>query len=135
MMYKDERIIGRIREIMKERNINQKALESDTGIVQSSISQMLGLHRSALPLIEAMSKVYGVNREWLLTGLGEKYGLIPIGRSSRHGELSDGERLLLVKELNTLHFRHQDLMNESSRIMEIVAKVNSRLMYGEEFTI
>lgn len=135
MMYKDKRIIERINEIMQERGLTQTALESDTGITQSTISQILSLHRGALPLIEAMSKVYGINREWLLTGLGEKYGLIPLGRSSRHGELSEGERLLLVKELNMLQLRHQDLMNESSKIMESVLKVNAQLMYGNDLVL
>lgn len=135
MMYKDKRIIERINEVMLGRGLTQTSLESDTGITQSTISQILSLHRSALPLIEAMSKTYGINREWLLTGLGEKYGLSPLGRSSRHGELSDGERLLLVKELNTLQLRHQDLMNESSKIMESVLKVNARLMYGNDLVL
>lgn len=135
MMYKDKRIIERIGEVMRERGLTQTALESDTGITQSTISQILSLRRSALPLIEGMSKTYGINREWLLTGLGEKYGLVPTGRSNRHGELSDGERLLLVKELNTLQLRHQDLMNEASKIMESVLKVNSQLMYGNDLIL
>ena len=49
MNYRDEKIISRIKEVMKERVLTQKRLENDTGIAQSSISQMFGLKRSALP--------------------------------------------------------------------------------------
>lgn len=135
-MYKDRKIVERISEIMTELQLTQKKLESDIGIDQSSISQMLGLHRSALPLIKAMSKVYGINRNWLLTGLGEKYSQLPTNQeSTRYEELIYRERLALVKDLNSLQFRHQDLMNEACKIMENVLKVNARLMYGNDLVL
>ena len=129
MNYRDEKIISRIKEVMKERVLTQKRLENDTGIAQPSISQMFGLKRSALPLIMAMSKVYGINREWLLTGLGEMYGLGSANKSNRHGELLDVERIQLLKELNAIQFRHQDLMNESSKIMALIVKVIEKSLY------
>ena len=141
MMYKDPRIIERINEIMNERQLTQKTLEGDTGISQSSISQMFSLSRSALPLIECITKVYGVNRNWMLTGRGDKY-LVTSNGSGRHGELTDGERLVLIQELNTLQLRQQELMNETcsmlneaNKNMKNLIKINERLMFNDIMTI
>ena len=132
MVYIDENIVQRIREVMREKGVTQKGLESDVDIVQSSISQILNLKRSSLPLVEAMSNAYGINKEWLLTGFGEKYSnsaqdQLPV---CLQGELTTEDRLTLVREMNALYKRHQEIMDEAGKIMERIAKINERLIFG-----
>lgn len=131
MRYNNNDIVDRIKEIMSEKFLNQTSLGRELGFSQSNISQILRKERGAMPLIEKISQNYNVSREWLLTGLGSKYmDYEEKSKSSDLSELTNQERLSLVRELNELQKRHQDLMKEAGGIMDRVIKINERLLFG-----
>lgn len=133
MKSNNDSIVARIVEVMNERGLNQTRLASDIGFPQANISLILKQKRGARPLIEKISSAYGVNPAWLFTGLGAKYQIKTedIPDSSGTSSLTKEERLSLVHELNNLHKRHQDLMEEAANIMSRVVQINEKLIFGD----
>lgn len=132
MEYKEESIILRIKEVMKERGItNQKEFEAAVGVAQSTISAIFNLNRSSLPLIDAMGDKFGISKQWLLTGAGIKYlkadiNDLPVNLS----EMTNSDRIELLKRLEILYERHQKIMEEEQDIMKQIVELNKYLILG-----
>ncbi len=132
MEYKEESIILRIKEVMKEMGItNQKEFEAAVGVAQSTISAIFNLNRSSLPLIEAMSEKFGISKQWLLTGAGIKYLKTEINDSIINlSGMTNSDRIELLKRLALLYERHQKIMEEEQDIMKQIVELNKYLILG-----
>lgn len=128
MDYKDGKIKERIEEVMREKGLSQKDLTEQTGICQSSISAILRLQRSPMPLIEKMDVVMGINKTWLLTGGGQKYNISDQSYSKNIANLSIEERAKMINDINQLYKRHQDLLSEASEVMKQIVELNKSLL-------
>lgn len=127
MDYKDKNVCERIKDIMREMSLGQKDLSIKTGVVQSSISAILNGKRSPTPLIEAMSDKLSINKEWLVNGVGLKYeNSREIMASDK--ELSNNDKVCLLKEINALYEKHQSLIKEAGCIMKTVVELNKKLL-------
>ena len=128
MEYKDESIILRIREVMKEHGLkNQTQLGEAVGVKQSSISDMFSLKRSSMPLIEAISTKYQISKQWLVAGSGMKYQESK-NSQDKSAPISNEKRLELIGELNRLYARHQDIIKEEQTIVKSIVEINRLLL-------
>lgn len=133
MDYRDTDICKRIKDIMREMSLGQKELSNKTGVVQSSISAILNGKRSPLPLVNAISGNMGINKEWLLNGVGLKYEYSKdIASDSTDiascDNLSMEEKVSLMKEMNALYKKHQSLLDEAQNIMKTIVEINKKIL-------
>ena len=131
MEYKEESIVLRIKEVMKERGItNQKEFEAAVGVAQSTISAIFNLNRSSLPLIDAMGDKFGMSKQWLLTGTGTKYLQTKDDAPVNLSGMTNSDRIELLNRLNLLYERHQKIMEEEQDIMKQIVDLNKKLILG-----
>lgn len=132
MEYKEESIVLRIKEVMRERGItNQKEFEAAVGVAQSTISAIFNLNRSSLPLIDAMGDKFGISKQWLLTGAGMKYLKTETNDSPVNlSGMTNSDRIELLKRLDLLYERHQKIMEEEQDIMKQIVELNKYLILG-----
>lgn len=131
MEYKEESIILRIKEVMRERGItNQKEFEAAVGVAQSTISAIFNLNRSSLPLIDAMGDKFGISKQWLLTGMGMKYLQTNDDAPINLSGMTNSDRIELLNRLNLLYERHQKIMEEEQDIMIQIVDLNKKLILG-----
>lgn len=131
MEYKEESIVLRIKEVMRERGItNQKELETAVGVAQSTISAIFNLNRSSLPLIDAMGDKFGISKQWLLTGTGMKYLQTNDDAPINLSGMTNSDRIELLNRLNLLYERHQKIMEEEQDIMIQIVDLNKKLILG-----
>ncbi len=131
MEYKEESIVLRIKEVMRERGItNQKEFEAAVGVAQSTISAIFNLNRSSLPLIDAMGDKFGVSKQWLLTGMGMKYLQTNDDAPINLSGMTNSDRIELLNRLNLLYERHQKIMEEEQDIMIQIVDLNKKLILG-----
>lgn len=133
MDYRDVDICERIKDVMHEMSLGQKDLSSKTGVVQSSISAILSGKRSPSPLVKAMSDKMGINKEWLVNGVGLKYESSENIASdsndvAKFQNISQDERIGLIKEMNALYKKHQSLLDEASSIMKTIVEINKKIL-------
>ena len=132
MEYKDQEIINRIQEVMKEKGLTtQTEMEAALGKSQSTISAVFKLKRSALPIINALNEKYQISKQWLLSGTGMKY-LLTEDKSnsikSNNLQMTNDERVELIRQLNDLYTRHQSIMSEEQEIMKSIVEINKKLL-------
>lgn len=133
MDYRNVNICERIKDIMHEESLSQKELASKTGVVQSSISAILGGKRSPDPLVNAMNEKMGINKEWLINGVGLKYENSKIiAEDSKNiascKSLSMEDKVSLMKEMNALYEKHQALLEEAQNIMKSIIEINKKII-------
>lgn len=132
MEYRDESIIQRIKDIMREKGLtSQTELGKAVGMQQSSISFMFKLIRSPLPLVEAISKTYNISKQWLLSGTGIKYMPTELATEKKEDlfpSMNNDERVELIRQLNDLYTRHQSIMSEEQEIMKSIVEINKKLL-------
>lgn len=133
MDYRNVDICERIKDIMHEESLNQKDLADKTGVVQSSISAILNGKRSPEPLVVAMSEKMGINRQWLVNGVGLKYeNSNSIADDSKNisscESLSVEYKVSLMKEMNALYEKHQSLLEEAQSIMKTIIEINKKIL-------
>lgn len=132
----DRKVIGRIKEIMREQQLNQIMLSEKTGVIRSSISAILSGIRSNRPLVDAMAEKMGVNKDWLLIGSGFKYtNSQKVANVAESSHLDINERNTIMKELNALYARHQNLLEEASGIMKTIVELNKKILLNENFNV
>lgn len=136
MDYRNVSICERIKDIMHEESLSQKELADKTNVVQSSISAILNGKRSPEPLVNAMSEKMGINKQWLVNGVGFKYENSKIIAESNNDiaggeELSMEGRVSLMKEMNALYEKHQSLLAEAQNIMKTIIEINKRILLNE----
>lgn len=133
MDYRNVNICERIKDIMHEESLSQKELASKTGVVQSSISAILGGKRSPDPLVNAMNEKMGISKEWLINGAGLKYENSKIIAEYNQNiaiceNLSMEDRVSLIKEMNALYEKHQSLLEEAQNIMKTIIEINKKIL-------
>lgn len=133
MDYRNVNICERIKDIMHEESLSQKELASKTGVVQSSISAILGGKRSPDPLVNAMNEKMGISKEWLINGVGLKYENSKIiAEDSKNiascKSLSMEDKVSLMKEMNALYEKHQALLEEAQNIMKSIIEINKKII-------
>jgi len=133
MDYRNVDVCERIRDIMHEESLSQKELASMTGVVQSSISAILGGKRSPDPLVNAMSDKMGISKQWLINGVGLKYENSKIIAGNRKDAntceiLSMEDKVSLMKEMNALYEKHQSLLEEAQNIMKTIIEINKKIL-------
>jgi len=126
MDYIDSAICERIKEVMKETVSGQKELMEKTGVAQSTISAILNGKRQPTPLIDAMCETFGINREWLMSGIGFKYKESKDITKCDNIVISD--RVSVLREINALYQRHQSLLAEAGEVMKTIVELNKRVL-------
>lgn len=133
MGYRDVDICKRIKDVMHEMSLGQKELANKTGVVQSSISAILNGKRSPLPLVNAISAKMGINKEWLINGVGLKYEYSK-DIAENHTDIASCDNLTveekvgLMKEMNALYKKHQSLLDEAQNIMKTIVEINKKIL-------
>lgn len=131
MDYKDEKICERIENIMREKGLTRAGLADEVKIAQSTVSAILNMRRSPMPLIEKMCSVYSINKSWILTGGGAKYNSSDntLNKNIANVQnLSVQERAKMINDINQLYKRHQDLLAEASEVMKQIVELNKSLL-------
>lgn len=128
MEYSKE-VVDRINQIMKENDLDQRSLANQLSIAQPTVSNILNLKRSPNALIDRIVEKYGVEKAWLLYGIGNKFKAIqPEASNKSSDDLSITERVALIKKLNALYERHQSIMSEEQDIMKSIVEINKKLL-------
>lgn len=129
MEERDQSVITRLKEVMNESGLNQSEFSSEVKVAQPTISAIYNLKRNADPLVDAVSKRYGISKQWLLTGMGIKY-LQKVEEMTDDSlkVLSNNDRAELLRRLNLLYERHQAIMSEEQEIMMSIVELNRKLI-------
>jgi transcriptional regulator with XRE-family HTH domain len=128
MEYSKE-VVDRINQIMKENGLDQRSLANQLSIAQPTVSNILNLKRSPNALIDRIVEKYGVEKTWLLYGIGNKFKATqPEAFNKSSDDLSITERVALINKLNALYERHQSIMSEEQDIMKSIVEINKKLL-------
>lgn len=131
MDFRDESVCKRIKEVMKEQSLKQKDLADKTGIVPSTISAILSGTRNPTPLIDAMSEVFGINKEWLMSGVGYKFAQSENLANNSQIDASVTDKAAIMKEINAMYERHQYLLKEAAEVMRTIVELNKKILLNE----
>lgn len=120
-------IVGnRIRALMKENKLSQRAVEEYTGINQSVLSEVINGRRDYERVVDKLCSAYGWSRDFIVTGRNN------IANSDNNTSLSNEERQILIKTLHELYCKHEDLIQQASSVMKQIAAINKILIIGIE---
>lgn len=120
-------IVGkRIRALMKENKLSQRAVEKYTGINQSVLSEVINGRRDYERVVDKLCSAYGWSRDFIVTGRNN------IANSDNNTSLSNEERQILIKTLHELYCKHEDLIQQAGGIMKQIAAINKILIIGIE---
>ena len=120
-------IVGnRIRALMKENKLSQRAVEEYTGINQSVLSEVINGRRDYERVVDKLCSAYGWSRDFIVTGRNN------IAYSDNNTSLSNEERQILIKNLHELYCKHEDLIQQAGSIMKQIAAINKILIIGIE---
>lgn len=120
-------IVGkRIRALMKENKLSQRAVEEYTGINQSVLSEVINGRRDYERVVDKLCSAYGWSRDFIVTGRNN------IANSDNNTSLSNEERQMLIKTLHELYCKHEDLIQQAGSVMKQIAAINKILIIGIE---
>lgn len=120
-------IVGnRIRALMKENKLSQRAVEKYTGINQSVLSEVINGRRDYERVVDKLCSAYGWSRDFIVTGRNN------IANSDNNTSLSNEERQILIKTLHELYCKHEDLIQQAGGVMKQIAAINKILIIGIE---
>lgn len=120
-------IVGnRIRALMKENKLSQRAVEENTGINQSVLSEVINGRRDYERVVDKLCSAYGWSRDFIVTGRNN------IANSDNNTSLSNEERQMLIKTLHELYCKHEDLIQQAGSVMKQIAAINKILIIGIE---
>lgn len=120
-------IVGnRIRALMKENKLSQRAVEEYTGINQSVLSEVINGRRDYERVVDKLCSAYGWSRDFIVTGRNN------IANSDNNTSLSNEERQILIKNLQELYCKHEDLIQQAGSVMKQIAAINKILIIGIE---
>lgn len=120
-------IVGkRIRALMKENKLSQRTVEEYTGINQSVLSEVINGRRDYERVVDKLCSAYGWSRDFIVTGRNN------IANSDNNTSLSNEERQMLIKTLNELYCKHEDLIQQAGSVMKQIAAINKILIIGIE---
>ncbi len=120
-------IVGsRVRALMKENKLSQRAVEEYTGINQSVLSEVINGRRDYERVVDKLCSAYGWSRDFIVTGRNN------IANSDNNTSLSNEERQILIKNLHELYCKHEDLIQQAGSVMKQIAAINKILIIGIE---
>ncbi|WP_302447490.1 helix-turn-helix domain-containing protein [Paraprevotella clara] len=127
----------RIKSFLKSKKVTQLELSQKIGITQSIISEIISGKRNPLPLVEKICEVYGVSRDYLITGEENKLSDIIANNNIDENGLSHDDKVRLLDKLESLYERHQailktisDATKESGDVLKEIAAINKLLIVG-----
>ena len=123
---KSEIVGKRIRALMKENKLSQRAVEEYTGINQSVLSEVINGRRDYERVVDKLCSAYGWSRDFIVTGRNN------IANSDNNTSLSNEERQMLIKTLHELYCKHEDLIQQAGSVMKQIAAINKILIIGIE---
>jgi transcriptional regulator with XRE-family HTH domain len=127
---KSKEVGERIRLILKEKGLSQRQVESDSGINQSVLSDVIRGNRDYEKVVERLSTHYGWSRDFIVMGKGNiEQSTIAESNQNDNG-LSKEEKLRLINNLEELYRRHQQLLDDASLVMKEIAAINKLLIIG-----
>ena len=127
---KSKEVGERIRLILKEKGLSQRQVESDSGINQSVLSDVIRGNRDYEKVVERLSTHYGWSRDFIVMGKGTiEQSNIAESNQNDNG-LSKEEKLRLINNLEELYRRHQQLLDDASLVMKEIAAINKLLIIG-----
>lgn len=129
----EKKINERIKEIMCEKGYNQSELADITGIAQSTISAILRGARKHTPLTDALSEKFGINKEWLLSGVGFKYSNSTNITERLHLDITT--RTAIMREVNALYTKHQSLLEEAGKVMATIVELNKKILLNDDYVM
>jgi len=125
----DAKIVGeRLKAIFKAKGLRQRELSAQTGIKQSSISEMINGKRNIMPLVEKVCELYGYSRDYIITGEEISRSDITAKNNIDDKGLSTEERVRLLDKLNELYEKHQNIISELQGIMKEITTINKLLI-------
>lgn len=137
----DKNAVGmRIKAFLKSKKVTQLELSQKTGFTQSVISEITSGKRNPLPLVEKVCELYGVSRDYLITGEENKLSDIIANNKEVQNGLSHDDKVRLLDRLERLYERHQSTLHviseatkESGDILKEIAAINKLLVVGTQF--
>lgn len=119
MKKKTSALGSRIMQIRKEKGLRQLDFAKSIGVSQNHVSQVeSGLYEATKPLLIAIEHTYNIDREWLLTGKGQKeikfQGVGEKGIVYKRGE---GD-LFAAEEGEVSEYRTREVVDELSKIIK-----------------
>lgn len=127
----------RIKSFLKSKKVTQLELSKMTGFTQSVISEITSGKRNPLPLVEKICELYGVSRDFLITGEENKLSDIIANNEEVRNGLSHDDKVRLLDKLESLYERHQvilktisDATKESGEVLKEIAAINKLLIVG-----
>lgn len=129
----------RIKALLKGKKVTQLDLAQKTGFTQSIISEMLSGKRNSLPLVEKVCEIYGVSRDYIITGEENKLSDIIANNNIGENGLSHEDKIRLLDKLESLYERHQvilqtisDATKEGGEVLREIATINKLLIVGAQ---
>lgn len=136
----DRNAVGmRIKAFLKSKKVTQLELSQKTGFTQSVISEITSGKRNPLPLVEKVCELYGVSRDYLITGEENKLSDIIANNKEIKNGLSHEDKVRLLDRLESLYERHQSILHtiseatrESGDVLKEIATINKLLIAGSQ---
>lgn len=129
-------ICERIKDLMREKALSQKELCEQTNMIQSSVSAILNGKRSPMPIIDSVCEIFGVNKEWLLSGVGMKYKQSnDIANAILCDNSAISDKMAIIKEMNELYKKHQSLLQQAQEIMETIVDMNKKILLSDDYVM
>lgn len=132
-----EEVRNRVKSLLKEKGLTQLELAEIMGKTQSVISEMISGKRNILPLVEKLCELYGLSRDYIITGKEGNIADVVINNSIGESGLSVEERKSLVEKMNRLYDRHQEVMinvskmaAEANDLIKQIMALNNILIVG-----
>lgn len=132
----DIMICERIKDLMKEKALSQKELCEQTNMIQSSVSAILNGKRSPMPIVDKVCEIFAINKEWLLTGIGMKYKQSnDISNAILCDNSAISDKMAIIKEMNELYKKHQNLLQQAQEIMETIVDMNKKILMSDGYAM
>lgn len=130
---------SRIKSFLKSKKVTQLELSQKTGITQSVISEITSGKRNPLPLVEKLCELYGLSRDYLITGEENKLSDIIANNEEVRNGLSHDDKVRLLDRLESLYEKHQAILHtistatkESGDVLKEIATINRLLVVGTQ---
>lgn len=121
-----EGIGKRIRQVRKTQDLTQQKFAEFLGMKQNTIATYeMGRANPSDPTIKSICREFGINEEWLRTGMGEMFAPSPtsaLDALALEQKLTYGEYILIEK---MLHLKREVRQSILDYIVEVAAAINS----------
>lgn len=120
----------RIKQVRKSKDLTQQKFADSLGMKQNTVATYeMGRTNPSDPAIKSICREFGVNEEWLRTGVGEMFvpaSDSPLDALADEKKLSQNERLLLERFLNLSPEARQGILSYITGIAAALASGESQ---------